>query len=157
MIIWQMTLEEFLTPAPKMSSDVVVPLEMFLTPLESPGWHRGTEVEIKSHPGFATAAVKQPGVPTHLSDQILLQRTGDGWNPVGIYLGEALNVAQGFSGKGLGTELVLRCVPHRDAPASRTLTPAGRATLKRARRIAVGRAIDEGLSVPSAVRKEYGL
>jgi hypothetical protein len=67
MIIWQMTREEFLTPGPNMSSDVAVSLGMFLDTLESPGWHEGTEVEIESHPGFATGAVKQPGVPAHVN------------------------------------------------------------------------------------------
>jgi hypothetical protein len=58
--------------------------------------------------------------------------------------------------KGLAEELVLRCVEHRHAlPVTSNLTESGLDLLMRTHRIAVERALEAGLDVPSKVRDLY--
>jgi hypothetical protein len=86
---------------------------------------------------------------------MLLQKEGDGWKPVGLYIDDTVVLAELVRRQGLSTELILRCVPHRDLPQRRDLTKAGCAALTRAYYVGVGKAIAEGREVADHIRQAY--
>lgn len=156
MIVWKLTLSQFLSKELKETGETAIPVEQFLAAaLHPPYWYEGAEVELESHPGFATAPAKRPGMPLSLEYQVLLQKSEYGWTPVGAYVDDTVMVAEAVQRKGLGAELVLRCAPHRKVPKRRAVSPSGLATLKSAYRLAVQRAIADGKDVPAGVRSEY--
>jgi hypothetical protein len=153
-----MTLEEFLTRDCKVTDSAGIPLEAFLSSPEllvEPGWYEGKEVELPSHSDFATAPLKRKGWPETDAYQMLLQRKGDGWKPVGLYIDDTIVLAEPVRGQGLSTELILRCVPHRDLPQRRDLTRAGCAALTRAYYVGVGKAIADRREVADHIRQAY--
>jgi hypothetical protein len=149
MKLWEMTEEEFLRN-PEIVDSAYTPLDIILSALPQPCWVKGSEQELHSHPGFATAPVIGRG----LADQVLLKKEHGAWVPVGIYLDDTVTVAA-HEGEGLGTELVLRCVPHRRPPKRRKLTKAGHATLRKAYFTEIGRAIDRGEKVRADIEERY--
>lgn len=155
--IWTLTVDEFLTKDLQQTGSTAASFEMFLPLLEEPGWHRGREVPMDGKPGFATAPAKRPGMDADLAYQVLLKKDGDQWELVGLYIDDTIIVKPEMRGAGLTTELVLLCAKYRPLPSRRTVSPAGLATLKRAHRIGVERALAEGLPVPANVRAEYKL
>jgi hypothetical protein len=131
------------------------PLEFFLQTLLKPGWYEGKELDLPSHPGFATGPLKRPHLQESNSRQMLLKRQGGTWKPVGLYMDDTVVLAGEVRGRGLSTELILRCVPHRNHRERRTLTKAGEAALTKAYYVGVGRAIERGQDVASHIRKAY--
>lgn len=152
MVVWELSLEEFLV------GDVVGPtnetVSGILSALPDPPWKAGSETILVDNPKFATAAANGG---RGQADQLLLEQANGGWSPVGCYVYEALLIDSRVRGKGLSTELILRCCAHREVPKSRKLSQAGRGALSRAHRVAVERAVNDGLRVPESVRREYGL
>jgi hypothetical protein len=114
------------------------------------------ETPLEGREGFATAPISRGHDPASLEYQVLLIGKANDRKVIGLYMDDTIIVNPEFGGRGLGTELVLRCVKHRPVPSKRTVTPIGKATLLRAHRIGVQRAIDAGLPVPAHVRAEYG-
>lgn len=158
MIVWQLTLNEFLSKDLKETGDTATSFEDLLPVLlMDPCWHQRAEVPLESHPGYATAPARRAGTALSYGHQVLLKKSEYGWTPVGMYVDETVIVSDLEQRKGLATELVLRCAPHRMVPASRTVSPSGLATLKKAHRVSVERAIAAGEDVPENVRKEYKL
>jgi len=77
MIVWKLTLSQFLSKELKETGETAIPVEQFLAAaLHPPYWYEGAEVELESHPGFATAPAKRPGMPLSLEYQVLLQKIG---------------------------------------------------------------------------------
>jgi hypothetical protein len=94
----------------------------------------------------------------YMQDQALVRKNDNGeWECIGWYMGDTMMVwADGK--KGLGSELFLRCIAHRnELPVTKMMTGRGEKTMRRAHRIAIERALAEGKDVPQAVRDEYGL
>ena len=79
------------------------------------------------------------------------------YKAIGFYLNELLTIDPAHRGRGLSTELIIRCCAHRNLPTRRTLSVAGKRALERAHETAVRRAFAEGYNVPTEVRADYGL
>jgi GNAT superfamily N-acetyltransferase len=131
-----------------------------LANLEPPGWFEDAVVPITKNPCYATAKArpyKGSSLSTRpLENQILLVLDEGRYSlPVGLYLDEVLAIEPDHQGKGLSTELILRCCAHRLPPTRRTLTPAGKRALERAHDIAVHNAHTAGCHIPADVRLEY--
>lgn len=156
MEIWKMTLSEF-TGELEDAGPTTASVDMFLALLNSPPWHRGQESELNGHPGFATAPLSRGTEPANLSHQVLLRREGDDWIVDGLYMDDTAIVRTSVGRRGLGTELVLRCEENRVRPEKRIVTVSGKATLLKAHRVAVERALAAGLPVPPNVRAIYNL
>jgi hypothetical protein len=131
MKIWELTLDEFLTENRTVTDNVSVPLASFLETLHEPGWYEGKEQELPSHPGFATAPLKRGGWPETNAHQMMLQKDGKRWKPVGLHIDDTIFLAEEVRRRGLSAELVLRCVPYRELPERRYMTRAGCAALLR--------------------------
>ena len=153
MHVWEMTLKEFLSKDCKIAGPTGASFEQFMALVSPPGWYEGKEVALESHPGFATAPLKRPEWEETPQYQMLLQKTDEGWKPVGMYIDDTIIVSECVGGQGLGTELALRCIPHRPVPERRTLSPAGLRTLTRAYYSGVERAITEGRDVQAHIRE----
>lgn len=135
---------------------------LLLGALQPPGWFETTSVPISKNPCYATAMAR-PYTNSSLSlrpmeNQVLLALDQHEYSvPVGVYLSEVIAIDPAHQGKGLSTELILRCCAHRPVPTRRTLTPAGKRALERAHETAVRNAHAAGCHVPAAVRRFYGL
>ena len=60
-----------LEPVPRQGAEgdgeTAIPVEQFLAAaLHPPYWYEGAEIELETHPGFATAPAKRPGMPLSL-------------------------------------------------------------------------------------------
>ncbi len=150
--VWKLTLLEFMGGTTQGEADGMNPVDSLLQSLGAPAWI-GSEDTLPGKTDFATATASPRATP---ADQVLLERTNDGWNPIGAYVGETIAIKDEHRGKGLSTDLILRCSKHRDPPAeARKVTESGYAALAKAYRVAVERAIAEGLDVPHNVQAEH--
>lgn len=157
MIVWQHTLSEFMAGLGQGEGySKKNPADELLAELTPPGWIKGTEVLLTEDEAFATAIAKRE--PMDKGNQVLLHKEGDGWRPVGAYIGNMIAIADAFRGHDpkLSTDLILRCAEHRPLPEIRELTVPGYKALARAHFAAVERAIGEGHEVPESVREDYG-
>ena len=133
-----------------------------LATLQPPGWFQEEVVPITKNPCYATAMARPytgASLSTRpLANQMLLALDQGSYSrPIGLYLDEIITIDPAHQGKGLSTELILRCCAHRIVPLRRTLTQAGKRALERAHHIAVHNAHAAGCHVPMAVRAEYGI
>jgi len=156
MIVWKLTQKEFLAGTAVLGSSALSPFVAIEASMPDPAWVRGTEFVLASNPGFATALLLTRR--DSFADQALLQLTPrDDWEFVGVYMGDVLVLRPDVTGRGLSTELILRCAVHRQVPTQRQMTPEGEGALRRAHRASVTAAVDAGLPVPAVVRTDYGL
>jgi hypothetical protein len=105
-----------------------------------------------SNPKYATAMLKGAQSFAH---QVLLERTHVGWKCIGHYVDDTISLDPNAPRIGLATELFLRCMEHRTLPLTTKFTQSGFNLLRRAHRIAIGRAIEAGLMVPKKVLEDY--
>lgn len=154
MIVWKLTKQQFLAGQPHGSA--MNPFDIVIGSLSKPAWFQGMEVILASDPSFATAPIQRGRVD--FAHQLLLHLLPDGtWEPVGCYMDDSLGLKASVQGRGLSTELILRCSLHRPVPKARKMTDEGFGALARAHRIAVQTAVDAGLPVAADVRSHYGL
>ena len=115
-----------------------------------------TVVPITDKPGYATAAINL-GYQSTFTNQVLLEWSeGAGWQVVGHYTDDTIRIDQRTRGKGLGLELLLRCLEHRNAlPISENFTNSGYDLVKRAHRFTVARALRAGIPLRAEVLGEY--
>src|SRR5436305_10640098 len=77
------------------------------------------EVTPLSDARYGTAPI---ALGSGLGDQALVRKGDDGWQCIGVYLGDTMIVWDN-GGKGLGTQLFLRCMEHRNlVPITERLT-----------------------------------
>jgi hypothetical protein len=153
MDVWKLTLLQFMGGTTQGTDDVMNPVDPLLESLGTPAWIGPIET-LPDKPEFATATANRPGARP--ANQVLLERTKDGWNPIGAYVNETIALKDEHRGKGLSTELILRCSKHRDPPAGpRRVTKSGYAALAKAHYVAVERAIADRLAVPDNVKDEH--
>ena len=154
MIVWKLTKQQFL--AGHSQGSAMNPFDIVIGSLREPAWRHGMEVILASDPSFATAPIRRG--QTDFAHQLLLRlRPDDTWEPVGCYMDDSLGLKASIQGRGLSTELILRCSLHRPVPKSRKMTDEGFGALARAHRMAVKAAVDAGLPVAVDVRSHYGL
>jgi hypothetical protein len=154
MIVWKLTKQRFLAGQPQGSA--MNPFDFVIGSLSTPAWFAGMETILASDPSFATAPIRRDAVD--FAHQLLLHlRPDDTWEPVGCYMDDSLGLKASVQGRGLSTELILRCSLHRPVPTVRKMTDEGFGALARAHRIAVQTAVEAGLPVPAEVRSHYGL
>ena len=158
MIIWRMTLKEFLAGQESTISTPVLAYDAAMSTLSEPKWDDQSVMLLFTNPGYATAFANQGPNATSSKDQVLLEMQNDGtWAPVGCYIDMTLGLVDRVRNKGLSTELVLRCLTLREPPLERQLSEAGLGALKKAHKVAVEKAVESGLDVPERVRGENGL
>lgn len=154
MIVWKLTKQQFL--AGQAQGSAMNPFPLVIGSLPEPAWFAGMETILSSDPSFATAPINRGKVD--LAHQLLLQlRPDETWEPVGCYMDDSLGLKALIQGRGLSTELILRCSLHRPVPKSRKMTDEGFGALARAHRIAVQTAVEAGLPVATDIRSHYGL
>jgi hypothetical protein len=108
-----------------------------------------------TYPTFATArATKGIGGWGY---QILLEQDDAGkWAAAGFFIDDDLVFGSQARGKGLSTELILRCFFYRKGWSKRIVySNAGRAAMKKAHRVAVTSALQAKLPVPENVLADY--
>ena len=109
-------------------------------------------VPLESDSRYGTAAIKGGA---GLQDQVLVRRSGTEWIAIGVYLGDAIFV-WGDGRQGLGTELFLRCIKHRNGlPITKKMTQRGSRLIRRAHRISIEKALQAGEEVRPEVLAEY--
>ena len=144
MIIWEHTFAELtggLAPNPNAGNPFI----------EQPYEPRSL-VPLTDRPKYATAMLKGA---RSMEDQVLLVREGNGWRCIGHWARDTITIHPDFEHQGLGTELFLRVVEHRQLPLTSNFTQAGFDLTRRAHRIAIEWALECGLTVPNRVRAEY--
>ncbi|MGO9132673.1 MAG: hypothetical protein ACLP8A_01305 [Methylovirgula sp.] len=157
MIVWQLTLNEFMAGQGQGEGYAKQnPADELIASLAAPGWVAGTEVPLEDDPEFATAVANLPGASP--ANQVLLHKEGDSYRPVGAYIDAKLAIKDEFRGRDpkLSTDLILRAAEHREVPTERELTIPGHKALMRAHFAAVERAMIAELPVPQNVLDDYG-
>jgi hypothetical protein len=155
MIVWKLTLLEFMGGKTEGQGRTMNPAGALLASLSAPGWILGSEVVLPDSPEFATAIANRPGATA--ANQVVLIRSAEQWHPIGAYLDTVVAIEDAYQGQGLSTELILRCSLHRQRPIERQVTVAGYKALAKAHLVSVNRAVANGFDVPNHVRAEYGL
>jgi hypothetical protein len=109
-------------------------------------------VPLEADPRYGTAPIKEGA---GLQDQALVRLDGGERTPIGVYWGDTI-IVWGDGKRGLGTELFLRCIKHRNGlPITKKMTQRGGRLIKRAHRISIERALKGGEDVRPEVLAEY--
>ncbi|MGB8277193.1 MAG: hypothetical protein WCF20_04545 [Methylovirgula sp.] len=149
---WHHTFEAFMGGRVTPTGEAQVPVPALIATLSEPPWH-GPPI-LMPDPRFATAVANRKAFsnPAH---QVLLANATDGWQIIGGYIDNTLTIDQNFQGQGLSTQLILRCVAHRELPDKpRQVTIAGYRALLRAYLTDVRDAVDRNEKVAREVRVE---